>query len=78
MTIASTCPSLPGVLRCGPQALRRYPIDARGSSLWRRDAATPTSRPTRVYVRSRPAVTDYPDDWRDLPTGEPEILSHRT
>lgn len=55
---------------------RRF-IDADGVS-WRVRELRPAGQPTALYFETDSAfrrVTGYPPDWRDLPTGELEILS---
>ena len=62
-----------------PDTERRF-IDAAGI-IWRvRERQTSGRRPA-LYFENDVAfrrVADYPEDWRDLPTGEREVLSLRT
>lgn len=49
--------------------------------LWRVREWQIPERPPALYFESEHAfrrVTRYPNDWRELPTGELEILSHET
>ena len=62
-----------------PSAERRY-VDASGIAWYVREKAT-LGRDPALYFESPTAcrrVTHYPPDWRDLPTGELEILSLKT
>jgi hypothetical protein len=62
-----------------PSAERRY-VDASGIAWFVREKAT-LGRDPALYFESPTAfrrVTHYPPDWRDLPTGELEILSLKT
>jgi len=54
--------------------------DAEGV-LWRVREWQVPERPPALYFECDHAfrrVTHYPQDWRELPTGELEILSHET
>jgi hypothetical protein len=58
---------------------RRY-VDAEGVA-WRVREASHGDRHRALYFESAMAfrrVSDYPPDWRDLPTAELEMLSHGT
>jgi len=58
---------------------RRY-CDANGVA-WRVQELQPPDLAPALYFeydRGFRRVTNYPADWRDLPTGELEILSHET
>lgn len=58
---------------------RRY-VDAHGVAWCVRELAV-AERGAALYFETTTLfrrVTDYPADWRDLPTGELEILSHGT
>jgi hypothetical protein len=62
-----------------PSPERRY-FDAGGVAWSVREKATLGRRPA-LYFESPAAfrrVTHYPPNWRDLPTGELEILSLKT
>ena len=69
--------------------MRRMPESQRSSRLfidvhgvtWRVRELQPVDHARALYFENDGAfrrVTDYPADWRDLPTGELEILSYRT
>lgn len=67
---AQAVPSHPG---------RRY-TDANGVN-WRVREFHQAGRPPALYFECTSAirrVSQYPPDWRDLPTGELEILSRKT
>jgi hypothetical protein len=71
------------IIRPGPSSApsseRRY-VDASGVAWFVREKAT-LGRSPALYFESRGAfrrVTHYPPDWRDLTTGELEILSRQT
>ena len=54
--------------------------DANGVA-WRVRELQPADNPRALYFENDDAfrrVTHYPEDWRDLPTGELEILSRAT
>jgi hypothetical protein len=54
--------------------------DASGVT-WRVRELQPPGCPRALYFEADHAfrrVTQYPEDWRDLPTGELEILSRET
>jgi transcriptional regulator of aromatic amino acid metabolism len=54
-------------------------IDAHGVA-WRVSELQPREHARALYFENDGAfrrVTDYPADWRELPTGELEILSYR-
>ena len=63
-----------------PRTSPRHFSDANGV-VWRVRELQPADRAppsiSRPSTRSR-RVTNYPEDWRDLPTGELEILSRET
>ena len=62
-----------------PEADRRF-TDTSGV-IWRVRERQSSGRGPALYFESDVAfrrVADYPDDWRDLPTGELEILSQGT
>jgi hypothetical protein len=62
-----------------PSSERRY-VDAAGVAWYVREKAT-LGRGPALYFESPGAfrrVTHYPPDWRDLTTGELEILSLET
>jgi hypothetical protein len=62
-----------------PEPERRF-LDADGVS-WRVSELQVPGRPAALYFETDGSfrrVSDYPSDWRDLPTGELEILSRGT
>ena len=62
-----------------PTGSRRF-SDADGVT-WRVREFQPADRAPALYFETETAfrrVTEYPPDWRDLPTAELEILSHGT
>ena len=66
--------------RRSPTTTARVFSDADGV-LWRVREWKVPERPPALYFESDHAfrrVAHYPDDWRELPTGELEILSHET
>ena len=66
-------------LSANDTAGRRF-SDENGT-LWRVREVRTANRPAALYFETDDAfrrVTSYPKDWRDLPTGELEILSRGT
>jgi hypothetical protein len=63
-----------------PRTSPRQFSDANGV-VWRVRELQPADRAPALYFETEHAfrrVTNYPEDWRDLPTGELEILSRET
>jgi len=62
-----------------PEPERRF--TDRSGVIWRVSERQTSGRGSALYFENEVAfrrVADYPDDWRDLPTGELEVLSLRT